>query len=178
MSTAVEHGAVKRSHDGVWLMLLGVLALVLGVIGLYMTFALTIVSMIWFGALLFVVGIAHLAYAFRDRTARWQNALLGIVYIVAGGIMFAYPIGSAISLTLMIGFLLGVLGLARMIWSFWYPGFQNKLLGVLGGLISLVLGWMIIIGWPSTGLWVLGLFTAVDLIIYGCTMMAVGWRRR
>ena len=178
MTTAVETGAGKRNREGVWLMVLGVLALILGVIGLFMTFALTVVSMIWFGALLFVVGIAYLVFGFRERQARWLNLLLGVVYLAAGVIMIAYPVSAALSLTLLIGFLLSIMGLARIIWSFWFPGFRDKMLGILGGLVSMVMGGLIIFGWPDTGLWVLGLFVAVDLMIYGLTMLMVGWRIR
>lgn len=35
-----------------------------------------------------------------------------------------------------------------------------------------------VLGWPSTGLWVVGLFIATDLIVYGLTMIGTGWRHR
>lgn len=177
-ATAEDGFGTRTRKDGVWLMLLGALALALGVLGLFMTFSLTLVGTVWYGALLAVVGVAHIVFGFREKAARWLNLLLGLVYLVVGVIIVANPVSAALSLTLLIGISLGFLGVARVVWSFWFPGFARKFLGVLGGLLSVALGWMIVAGWPLTGLWVLGLFIAVDLIVYGSTMIGVGWRRR
>ncbi len=65
------------------------------------------------------------------------------------------------------------LGVARSIWAFGLPG-SGKWLGLIGGVISIILGFMIIMGWPASSLWVIGLFIAVDLIFYGATAIAVG----
>lgn len=177
MTTAVADDEMRNRRERLWLVVLGVLALALGVLGLFMAFTLTVVSTIWYGALLAVLGAAHLVFAFREKPARWLNLLLGIVYLIAGIIMLTNPLTAAISLTLLIGLALAALGIARVVWSFWLPGFAPKLFGVLGGLISVALGWLIVSGWPWTGFWFLGLFLATDLIIYGFTMIGVGRRR-
>lgn len=173
-ATADEAHSDSTRRGGRWLILLGVLALALGVVGLFMTFALTVLSTIWFGVLLALLGGAHVVFAFREKARRWLNLLLGAVYLLAGVVIVLNPVGAAVSLTLLIGVILGALGIARIVWSFWFPGFERKLLGVLGGVISVALGWMILANWPWSGLWVLGLFIAVDMIIYGLTMIGVG----
>ena len=45
---------------------------------------------------------------------------------------------------------------------------------VAAGLISVLAGLTIAMGWPVNSLWVLGLFLAVDLIFQGWTFIAVG----
>jgi len=178
MTTAAATGETTIRKEGRWLIALGALSLVLGVLGLFMTFALTVVSTVWFGALLAIVGAAQIAFGFSEAQSRWLNLLLGLIYLAAGVIMLVNPVRAAVSLTFLIGVVIAALGIARIVWSFWFPGFARKLLGVLGGLISLALAWIILSGWPWTGLWVLGLFVAVDLIVYGFTLIGVGWRRR
>jgi uncharacterized membrane protein HdeD (DUF308 family) len=44
------------------------------------------------------------------------------------------------------------------------------------GLITLVLGMLVLAEWPASGLWAIGLFIGIDLIFYGCTwiMLALG----
>jgi len=51
MATMTGNNLTKRSEAGIWLIVLGALALILGLIGFFMTFALTLVSTLWYGAL-------------------------------------------------------------------------------------------------------------------------------
>ena len=48
----------------------------------------------------------------------------------------------------------------------------------VNGVITLLLGVAIWVGWPASGLWVLGLFVGIDLIMNGTTwsVLAVGVR--
>ena len=55
-----------REH-WVWMLALGILMVVLGAIGLYMTASFTVASVLLFGVLLVIGGIARLLEAFRDH---------------------------------------------------------------------------------------------------------------
>jgi uncharacterized membrane protein HdeD (DUF308 family) len=44
---------------------------------------------------------------------------------------------------------------------------------VADGLITMVLGLLILSGWPASGLWVIGLFIGIDLIFYGLAWIAL-----
>lgn len=117
MTTTAGNSAAKRSEAGIWLIVLGALALILGLIGFFMTFALTLVSTLWYGALLAAMGVAHIVFGVREKSARWLNLLLGAVYLLAGLVILANPVGAALTLTLLIGVTLCVLGVARVVWS-------------------------------------------------------------
>ena len=176
--TTAEMSRPQGGLAGGWLMLLGALAIALGFIGLFMAFALTVAGAVWYGALLLVLGAAHLVHAFKEREGRWANVLLGAVYALGGAIMLANPVSAALTLTLLVGLVIAALGVARIVWAFGHHGAGRKLIGIVAGLISIALGWMIIEGWPATGLWVLGTLIAADLIVHGFTLLGAGWRRR
>jgi len=56
-----------------WLLALGILSLVLGTLGFYMTFGLTLASVLFFGVLLVVGGLGQLVHAFTCQGwNRWQ----------------------------------------------------------------------------------------------------------
>ena len=38
---------------------------------------------------------------------------------------------------------------------------------LLSGIVSILLGGMIVVQWPASGLWVIGLFVAIELIVNG-----------
>jgi uncharacterized membrane protein HdeD (DUF308 family) len=44
---------------------------------------------------------------------------------------------------------------------------------VVDGLITIVLGVLILTQWPASGLWVIGLFIGIDLIFYGLAWIAI-----
>jgi uncharacterized membrane protein HdeD (DUF308 family) len=45
---------------------------------------------------------------------------------------------------------------------------------VLSGLITFLLGLIIVIHWPVSGLYILGIFLGIDLIFAGASWIAVG----
>jgi uncharacterized membrane protein HdeD (DUF308 family) len=49
---------------------------------------------------------------------------------------------------------------------------------LLSGLVSMVLGGMIIAQWPESGLWVIGLFVAIELLFNGWSTIFVALAAR
>ena len=49
---------------------------------------------------------------------------------------------------------------------------------LLSGVISIVLGGMIIAQWPESGLWVIGLFVAIELVFNGWSTIFVALAAR
>ena len=161
-----------------WLLFMGIALLVLGIIGLYMVGTLTIVSMLWFGIFVIVGGILLLIDAFKAEgwKAKLWEILIAVAYILAGIIMVANPGKSAVWFTLFIGAFLLVSGIFRII-----VGFQvrNEVKGwgwtVFGGVLSIILSFMIFAQWPYSGLWVIGLFIAIEMIMQGTSMMSIAF---
>ena len=95
--------------------------------------------------------------------------LLGII----GLILVTRPALSAEAITLVIAFYLittGVLGIGYSLVSH----IEGEWLYVLDGLVSTVLGCLLLGGWPFSGLWAIGLFIGIDLILKGSSIVALG----
>ena len=58
----------------------------------------------------------------------------------------------------------------RIVLAFQLPPEQSKWLVLLSGVITMLVGFAIIEGWPDNSFFILGVFLAIDLIFYG-----VGW---
>ena len=52
-------------------------------------------------------------------------------------------------------------------------GFSGWGWHLIDGLITIVLGLMILAQWPASGLWVIGLFIGIDLIFYSLAWIAI-----
>jgi uncharacterized membrane protein HdeD (DUF308 family) len=62
--------------------------------------------------------------------------------------------------------------------AFHFKGFKNWFWPLLSGIISIILGLIIINQWPVSGLWVIGLFVAVELITNGWSAVMIALAAR
>jgi uncharacterized membrane protein HdeD (DUF308 family) len=167
--TAEVFGEMK-THWG-WALALGILFLVLGFIGLGMTFFLTVAGVLFFGVLILIGGVLQLADAFKCKgwNCRIQHILIAALYIIAGLVVIGRPVFAGMALTVMVAAILIVTGITRIVMGIQMRGSQGWGWLVFGGAISMLLGAMIIGNWPLSGLWVIGLFIAIEMIIHGWT---------
>jgi uncharacterized membrane protein HdeD (DUF308 family) len=178
-----------------WFLGLGVLMTALGVIGLGMTYALTIVAVFWFGVLAIVGGIAQILDAFHHK--EWKgivwHVIIGLVYIVAGVVMITMPVSSAFWLTIFLAAFLLIAGGARIVMAFQHRGEGSLwLLLLFSGIVSIVLGALIYgtitppsaealataegqLNWMRSWGWVIGLFVAIEFIMEGTTLIAMAF---
>ena len=159
-----------------WLMVMGLALTALGVVGLYMAGALTVASLWWFGVLTIAGGVATLVDAFRAEgwKAKLWEMLIAVIYVAAGIVMLLNPGASAVWFTLFIAAFLFASGILRIITGFQIRE-QVKGWGwtVFGGVASTVLAIMIWAQWPVSGLWVIGMFIAIEMIMQGTSMISI-----
>jgi uncharacterized membrane protein HdeD (DUF308 family) len=165
----------ELSKNWGWLMVLGIVFIFLGTIGLGMTFALTLASVFLFGILFLLGGVLQIVEAFKCKG--WKGILwhvvIAVLYIIAGGIVIGNPLGASIMLTLAFaGILIGA-GLVRIIMAVQLRGSANWIWPLIGGIASIILGGIFVAGWPISGLWVIGLFIAIEMIIHGWSYIFV-----
>lgn len=167
-----------------WLFALGVAMIAFGVAGLFFTFALTLASVIVFGALVLAAGILQLWHGFVAREESWGgrglHLLVAAAYLLFGGILLWDPLSGSLSLTLFLAAFLLVIGGFRIYyaWQWQRRGWRWKL-AALAGTADVLLAVLIIAGWPATGLWVIGLFLAIEILFNGAllTSLALTVRR-
>jgi uncharacterized membrane protein HdeD (DUF308 family) len=59
------------------------------------------------------------------------------------------------------------IGVLRLIMAFQLRAMKNWGWPLIGGIAAIVLGLMILAQWPVSGLWVIGLFVAIEMIFSG-----------
>jgi uncharacterized membrane protein HdeD (DUF308 family) len=161
--------AEVQKHWG-WLLALGILSIILGTAGFYMTFMLTLASVLFFGVLILAAGLFQLVHAFTCKgwkSVLW-HVLIALLYIAAGVDIIMDPARASVVLTLVLAGILIAVGLVRIIMAFQLrPAAAGWFWVALSGLVSIVLGGMILGQWPESGMWVIGLFVAIELIFNG-----------
>lgn len=159
-----------------WFIAVGAILIILGCLALSYEFLATVFSIYFIGSLLLIAGIAQAAHSFRikgaGQTALW--AVMGVLYIIAGIVAFTQPLVASAAFTLIIAFLLAVSGITQIIGALNNQGFPKWGWWLFSGMITFVLGLMIMAGWPSNSLWILGMFLGIDLIFQGWAYVAIG----
>ena len=124
-----------------------------------------------------LAGGAEIAMGLKARTWGWLAIwiLVGLLYIVAGAFALAQPLVAAAAYTLLIGAALLITGVARIVAAFRLPTGNKAMIGLAGG-VTVVLGLMILLSWPASGLFVLGTFLGIDLLFYGLSWITFGMR--
>jgi uncharacterized membrane protein HdeD (DUF308 family) len=163
-----------------WIIALGVIYSIAGFIALGSVMMATVASVYVVGIMMIIAGVAEVINAFQVKT--WGKfvfwLLLGALYIVAGFAAFSNPLLAAALLTLVLAFALIVSGAMRIWLAFGMRGVGPWLWVALSGVITLVLGLMILARWPVSSLYVLGLFLGIDLIMAGASWIGIGLRLR
>jgi uncharacterized membrane protein HdeD (DUF308 family) len=173
--TVSDRGPRPRTGWG-WFLALGILQLVLGVVAWFDVIAFTIAGVIFIGALLLVAGVFQVIHAFMDR--EWGgfalHLLIGILYVIGGFLLMDEPIQGSVVITILVAAALiigGVLRIAIAVQHRHMPGWAMLL---VGGVISLVVGVLLYLTLPWSGLWVVGTLIAIELIVHGVSWIQFG----
>jgi len=172
---------MKRYMTWRWwsIALRGVAAIVLGLLSLYAP-AITFLSLvIVFGIYAIIDGVLALSMAVRG-TGSSQGAIVlrGIVSIIAGVLVLAWPGVSALALLVVIGVWAIVAGILEIIVAIWHrKELEHEWLLGLEGALSLAFGVLLLFS-PLAGAITLGLWVGVYALVFGVLLVGAGFRMR
>lgn len=168
------HLAPLRRNSG-WLLAAGVVLILLGFAALVFAAAFSIASALWFGVIVLAGGLVLLVDAFSQKgwKSRLWHLVIGVLYVAVGLFTIVNPVVATASLTLLAGAAFVATGVVRLL-----VAFQNRSLPFWGmiafsGVLSLLLGLLILMQWPASSLWVLGTFFGIELLFQGAGMIAL-----
>ena len=159
-----------------WIVTLGVVYVLAGFVALGSVVMATVASVLIVGVMMIVAGAAEIISAFQIKS--WGKfliwALLGVLYIVAGFVTFENPLFAAVLLTLVLGASLVASGVVRLFLAFNMKRETPWIWVALSGVVTLLLGVLILARWPINSIYILGLFLGIDLIMAGAAWIGLG----
>jgi len=158
-----------------WFLIVGTGLVILGAFAIVWSVLTTISTVLVLSWLLIISGLVLTVHtlARRSRAGFFATLLSGILYLLVGMIMLGNPGISAVTLTLMIAMFLIVSG-AFIAVSAITSAWPNRGWMLLQGVVSLVLGFLIYRQWPISGLWVIGMFIGIEMMLNGWGMVMLG----
>jgi uncharacterized membrane protein HdeD (DUF308 family) len=166
-----------------WILTWGIALIILGILAISTAAFTTYLSVLFIGALFFIGGVFVLITDFQYWWGKWRgfigHLIVAILYMILGLMLLLGPIPGALSLTMVLAIAFIVIGLYKIIFSLW-ARLPNWGWSLFSGIVTFILGIMIIYQMPISGLYILGLFVGIDLFFWGWTyvMIALLARRR
>ncbi|EMA55493.1 MULTISPECIES: HdeD family acid-resistance protein [Halococcus] len=157
------------------LAIVGVLTALFGVLAIVFPFVTGVSFSVLLGVLLVAGGFVHVAHAFtaQDWKGRLWQVLLAGLYGVAGIALLVNPLFTLATLTLILAAFFFADGIIETIMGLRLRGEDGWAWLLASGVLSIVVGAAIWIGWPSTALWVVGLLFGINLLSTGLSMLVL-----
>ena len=159
---------------------MGILFITLGMIGIAGQTLFSFVTINVLGAFLILGGALQFAHALKS--SGWKSVgiqiILAILYIAAGIYTWAFPIPALEVITLWLAAIFFVTGFLRLISAFQHRHFKEWFWLVLSSAISILMGVLIINGYPESSLWLPGLLIAIELLLQGWSLLFLGLAAR
>jgi uncharacterized membrane protein HdeD (DUF308 family) len=160
-----------RSSWG-WFLVLGILLMIFGAICVVGNITATFATVLVFGWLLLISGVFALVHAFQVRN--WSGFLLYFLSALLRGftgyLLIRYPAAGAVGLTLILASFFVVGGLFRAIGAAVLK-FPRWGWATFSGLVSVVLGIMLLVQMPVSSIWFIGFAIGVDMIFDGASLI-------
>ena len=169
---AVDLGEMRKNAG--WMIVLGFLMMLAGVFAVMTPWLMAAWIVMLIGIVLCVGGVAEMAHAFRATDAKFWHFLFGLLGLIAGLIMLFRP-GSGFAFFTLV-----------LTWFFILEGVGNIGLAMrmkprdgwgwmlFSGIVSLLLGVLVLAGWPLSGGLLIGIYTGIYFLFKGGALVALG----
>jgi uncharacterized membrane protein HdeD (DUF308 family) len=158
-----------------WSFALGVLILILGVFALLLPAIAALAATFTLAWLALLIGVLQLIHAYQTRHEKgmvWK-VLSGLLNLAVGVLLLIYPLEGVLAITLVLGALIFAVGVAEIILAFRLRPHAGWGWVLAMGILSVLVGILIAIGWPENSFWVLGFYVGISMVSGGIWRIAL-----
>jgi len=154
------------------LMVLGLLLIFLGAAAIAVPLLTAIAITKLIGVVLVIAGVVQVIGSSHLRATDnfWPTLLSGILTLIVGVLLLGNPTIGILAIALLISMIFFVGGLFRISVGL-TTNLPNSGWLVFGGIMSLILGILLAVHWPSNSPWIIALFVGIDLIYLGILLI-------
>ena len=167
-------GAV--AHRPGTLIWMGLLLIVLGSVGVFAETFFSIASISLMGGFALAAGIMQALHALQAKG--WKSVsiqlVFALIYVAIGVIVWISPVAALEGVTLYMATLLFATGGLRLVTAFQHTQFSGWFLPLVSAAISILLGGLILAGWPDNSVWVPGMLIGIELLLQGWSLFFLG----
>lgn len=168
---------VRAGLERSWktLMFFGVLAIVVGCVCILVPAVASVATAIFIGWILVIAGAFLVAAAFAAHSvgSLVVRLLWAALTVIVGVWLIVEPDNGTLTLTFVLGIYFLFMGLTRIAVAFVGRGQQGAGLVGLSGVCGLLIGILVLVKFPSSADWAIGLLVGIDLIFAGWTLTSI-----
>jgi len=167
-------------HASIWSIVWGILLIIFGVLAISAPMLAALAVNVVLAWLIILAGVIHLVVAFHAHRAGsiiWK-LLVGIAYLCFGIYLLLRPALGVTALTLLLACLFVIEGILNIILFFRMRSVRGSSWVLIDGIITLLLGSLIYMQWPSSSAWVIGTLVGISMIISGVTRVMISFAVR
>jgi uncharacterized membrane protein HdeD (DUF308 family) len=159
----------------------GVLLIIFGMVAIGSPFLAAVAVNILIAWLIVLAGVVHVMLGVRTHGAGsmiWK-VLVGLAYLFFGVYLIMHPVLGVASLTLILAVLFLIEGILEIVLFFNLRSLGGSNWLLVDGIVTLLLGVMIYMQWPSSTAWAIGTLVGVSMIFSGASrvMMSLAVRK-
>lgn len=148
-----------------WLLVAGVVALIAGAVSIAVPIIASVTIAVFIGWVLVFAGVTMTVHAISDRAV--VRGLQGLVTLIVGLYIIIFPLNGTVSLTFVLAVWFFASGIMHLLHAWQWRDAPEAWLSALGGALSIVLGFLIAAGLPSSAGWAFGLLVGLNLVFWG-----------
>ncbi|GAB4369773.1 MAG: HdeD family acid-resistance protein [Elainellaceae cyanobacterium] len=168
-----ELNITKKSTS--WVIALSIGLIILGILAILMPGLASAFFTSVIGWIALISGIVMIVESFQSKPIRgfWLNLIVGIFYAIAGVYILFNLESALLALTFAFGVLFVIEGVFTTIMAFTNrAGHRLSWLVALNGVITLILGIMVLNRFPFSAIWLIGLYVGISLLMNGFSLLA------
>ncbi len=170
---------LKKSTN--WVIALSISLIILGVIAIILPGVASAFFTLMIGWVTLISGVVMIVQSFQSKPVRgfWLSLIVGIFYVIAG-IYILLNVGAAmLALTFAFGILFIAEGIYTIIMAFTNrSGHHMSWMVALNGVITLILGIMVLNRFPFSAIWLIGLYVGISLLMSGISLLLAAMAAR
>ncbi|ADD08690.1 HdeD family acid-resistance protein [Candidatus Aciduliprofundum boonei] len=152
----------------------GIVLTILGILGIIFPKFASGVIVYLIAILLLIGGIVFLIMGIKSTSGKLGGILLGIALLIFGILVIIYPLYALAGLAVLMGSFFMIGGIIYFLLAYTVHPYNGWWAPVISGVLSLILGILVLMSWPGNSEWIIGLFVGIDLLFEGLALITVG----
>jgi uncharacterized membrane protein HdeD (DUF308 family) len=158
-----------------WLLAIGIIFVIGGALAILAPSAASIAVTLVVAVVFVWIGIMQIIQSFSDKSwagFAWQ-LIIGIIILLGGLAVYFNPLLGTLTLTLVVAAMFIAKGIFQLILGFRMRPHSGSGWIIAAGVLSIIVGILIWVQWPSAALWALGTLAGISLIFTGWSYIAM-----
>jgi len=153
----------------------GTLFIVLGVLAAALPVATALSAELLIGIVLLLSGVFQFVLTLRSKM-HWWSLLSAVLSILVGFLMIWKPLAGLLAVVTLLALFMTLEGLLELLLAFEFRPVRNWSWMLFSGIITLIMAVVLWVGFPAFDVLYLGWIIAINLILYGLSLMMLIWK--